>query len=793
MGRWLSDHVLSRSGWDSVCLVDVESSIPALHEAARWYAAQGYPGESAPRVTVAVPPDDERRGSILDDTGSPVRVDDPRTVVVFALPHDVLPNAVRRIVPLLHAEAGLAVVAHGMRRALAILRGGGGERAAYGLHPLFDVSARELDGATVYVAPAREPHANAHLWIVELVRELGGTLRFGSADDHDRSMTVVQAMAHQALLGFAGAVVESGIDLHDDIWAARTPLFETLFGLAVRVLDETQQPTLAGIQVSLDGTGAAGGLQDSAAQLLAAVRTGEAAAVEQRITTIRDRFSGALFDTVRGTAAAAVVAAQSKRAELARHLRSGELVGIRPLGRPDGLRVGRIVDVDPVRVTMQEVLVGPKGRAALLDGPGRANARRLGVGGKPRRTVFSLGHVELVTGAELDDDLDAWLAHIRRDVRFLVPESVAGSGVLQVVAPVAGIRGSEVVSEVVRTGQRSVVVRVEVRVDRDVDDMVEELRSQVQRAFAWPRGLSLPLVTGGGDAQPGSLGHTGPAGRPDRRTRREVTYLGPAGTFSEVAAGHLAADVGIEHPILVPADSFAAVLLAVHAGGVGVVPISSSASGLVSRAAAALLSHDGELAAGGVVDVAVRFDAYVPPDARLDEMRGAPVYSHPQALAQCHNFIRRWGLDPIPCPSTVDALTRVAGASGSGVALAAEGKGEKHGLKVAEREIDDLSGSITRFLILGRPGSFGALVGGSDPTLRSIFVGPLHAVTEHLATGAQPGASPAAYDEILSDGSGQALWVTSRDALSEIESDRRLRSLGRAPWSPRTPIVRVDT
>ena len=45
-------------------------------------------------------------------------------------------------------------------------------------------------------------------------------------------------MAHQALLGFASAVVDSGLDLQDDIWAARTPLFETLFGLAVRVLDE---------------------------------------------------------------------------------------------------------------------------------------------------------------------------------------------------------------------------------------------------------------------------------------------------------------------------------------------------------------------------------------------------------------------------------------------------------------------------------------------------------------------------------------------------------------------------
>lgn len=759
MGRWLSDHVLRHASWESVCLVDVQDSLASLREAADLYAAQPDP----PTVVVAAPPDDPGGdGAFVDEAGAVVPVGAPGTVVVFALPHAVLPNAVRRIAPLLHPDAALAVVAHGLVRALGVLAEQAGGHAAYGVHPLFDVAARGLEGETVYLAAAPEPHANAHAWLVELLRALGGTVRFGTAARHDESMAYVHAMAHQALLGFAGAVVESGLDLHDDVWAARTPLFETLFGMAVRALDESQQQTLAGVQTSLDGPRAAAALAASAQQLRAAVDAGDTDAIAAQMSRIRDRFSGALFDTVRGTAAAAVVAAQAKRAELARHMRNGELVGIRPIGRADSLRVGRIVDVDPVAVTLQEVLVGRPGRAALLDGPGRHNAARLGLGGKLRQTVFSLGHVELVTGADLDRELDSWLAHLRRDVRFLVPESVAGSGVLEVVAPVPGIRDSAVVSEVVRTGQRSVVVRVQVRVDRDVDDMVEALRSLVQRAFAWPRGLSLPLVA----------------------DHREVTYLGPAGTFSEVAAAHLAADVGMADPRLVPAESFEAVLAAVAAGGIGVLPISSSASGLVSRAAAALLAHDGELLAGGVIDVAVRFDAFVRADAHLDELRRAPVYSHPQALAQCRNFIRRWELDPVVCPSTADALRRVAEEPGPAVALAGEGKGEALGLKVAEREVDDLSGSITRFVILGRPGGFGALVGGSDPTLRSILLSDsVAAVTAALAQG------HAAYDELLSDAAGRCLWVTSRGYAAPPPG---VRLLGRAPWTPRTPLVRVE-
>ncbi len=756
MGRWLSDHLLCRAEWDSVCLVDVEPSLPALAEAAQAYAV---------RPTLAVPPD---AGGILDGNGRPVDLSAPQTVVILALPAAVLPNGIRRIVPLLAPDAALAVVSHGMVRALGAAHEQAPGRPAYGIHPLFDLTARSLDGETVYLVPGAD--GRGHQWLVELVRAHGGTVRFGEAERHDESMAIVLALTHQSLLGLAGAVAESGLDLHEDIWAVRTPLFESLFGLAVRALDEAQEQTIAGIQTSLDGASAGERLDESAARLRAALADKGSAGVQERIQAIREHFSGALFDSVRGTTAAAAVAAQSKRAELARHMRSGELVGIRPLaraGRGDGLRVGRIVDLDPVTVTLHEVLVGRRGQAALLEGPGRLNAGRLGLGGKPRQTVFSLGHVELVTGAELDRELDGWLAHLRRDVRFLVPESVAGSGVLEVVAPVPGIGESGLVSEVVRTGQRSVVVRVAVRVDHDVDDMVETLRSLVQRAFAWPRGLALPLVT-----------HS-----------REVTYLGPAGTFSEVAAGHLATDLGIEAPRLLPVESFDAVLAAVAAGGIGVLPISSSATGLVTRAAEALLRHEGELAAGGVIDVAVRFDAYIRADAHLDQLRRATVFSHPQALAQCRSFIRRWDLTPVVCASTADALRRVADSTEPAVALAGEGKGAGLGLKVAEREVDDLSGSITRFLIVGQPGAFGALVGGSDPTLRSIWLAQsLETVLAELAAG--PGA--AAYDEVLSDTAGHALWVTSRAAGIGPTSRPGLRSLGSAPWSPRTPVVRVD-
>jgi len=763
MGRWLSDHVLAPQPWESVLLVDVESAATAVAEATTAYAA-GSARAAVPSAASGL--------TALDGMPLPLgSAAADRTVVVLALPHGQLGPAVGRLEPLLDPDLGaveLVVVAQGMARALAVTRERAPGRAAYGLHPLFDVTARGLDGETAYVVPdAAAPRA--HDWLVGMLHGLGGTVRFGTAQEHDATMGLVQALAHQSLLAVATAVAESGLDLHD-VWAARTPFFETVFGMAVRALDETQQPVLASLQTSLDGPAAAAALEAASARVRAAVADGDPAAVERLIGKVREHFSGALFETVRGTAVAALGAAQSKRAALAVAMRRGELVGIRPVGRPDSLRVGRIVDVDPVEVRVEELMVGAHGRAALLDGPGRANVARLGLGGKPRVTAFRLGHVDLLTGAELEAELAAWLGEVRRDVRFLVPESVAGSGVLEVVAKAPGVGEAAVVSEVVRTGQRSVVVRVGLRVDHDVDELVETLRGLVARAFAWPQGLSLPLVS---DAAAAPV---------------EVTYLGPAGTFSEVAASHLAAALGLHAPRLVPVESFGAVLAAVEAGGVGVLPITSSASGLVTRSVEAILGHDGQLQAGGVVDVAVRFDAYARAADHLEGLRGGTVYSHPQAIAQCQGFIRRWGLTAVPCASTADALRQVATATGPALALAGEGKGAELGLKVIEREVDDLSGSITRFLTLSRPGGFGDLVGGSDPTLRSILVGrDLAEVAAHL------GAAGAAYDEVLSDAAGNVLWVTSREQPLAPDAGPvgGLRWLGRAPWSPRTPLVRV--
>ncbi|MDX6221451.1 MAG: chorismate mutase / prephenate dehydratase, partial [Frankiales bacterium] len=671
MGQWLTQHLFSQVEWDDAFLIDTAESAELL--ASRDWRL------TCPTTLGYLDPVDgslQRLGG-----GVPIAVDTEGLVVCLAVPRTALPDVVRNLVTP-DGEANLVVVAANMGQGLAAVEDHVPGRSLVTIHPLFDSSARSLEGHTVYLAGSGEPDYG---WLADAVQAAGGSLKLGTAEGHDAAMSYVQAAAHQALLVFADLVTRSGLDLQEDLWAARTPLFESLFGLATRVLDQRQEATVTDIQSALGGREIARRAQDSMTGLAAALEDGGLGAF---IEDVRQRFSGTLFDTVRNTASVAVNAAQSKRTELAHRRRTGELVGLRHRGGQSGmdnLRVGRIVDVGSTEVSFLELLVGDRGRAVLLEGPGAPNARKLGINRRPRLTSFGLGHIDVVIGEELEEQLDRSLAFLDRDVRFLVPESVAGSGVLSVVAQTRGIRDCEVVSEVVRTGQRSVVVRLAVRADNDVEEMVELLRERVQTAYAWSPGISRP-------AAPATL---------------RVNYLGPAGTFSEDAARQSVLAVGIGDAEFCAQASFDDVLDSVGATSLAVLPLTSSSSGLVSRSVTALLGCSNDLVAGGVADVAVRFDAYIITGHRLEELRGQHVYSHPQALAQCSAFIRRWGLVPVPTPSTSEAIAMLAGAEVTGVAIAGSGRAQSHpGLKVAEREVDDLSGSVTRFLIVGAPDSF---------------------------------------------------------------------------------------
>ncbi len=754
MGRWLCRHLFAAADWDHVVLLDRDPGIFAVDFGFRCACRTGVVHYEAGAEAV------EESGTVIDLSAESARV-------CLAIPQSELPRVATYLLPVLHADSIVFDTSSAKVSALATLRAVRHDVSVFGIHPLFGPTVKSMDGQTVVVCPSSAAPA-AHAWLVDLIAATGGIVELASPEQHDRVMAYVQAASHQALLAFADVIATSGHDIEGELWKLRTPVFETLLGLAARVLSPGQEETTASIELTTDGARVAAEFDLAQDRLRSAVRTDDAQSIISYIASTREAFGGTFFTTLQQASNLAVEATQVTRTQLASQRRADDVIALEHhgAGKPPRLVVGRIKELTPTTVTVEELLVGAKGHAVLADGAGLANAGRLGVSVAARRRVvrFGFAHVSIVPTSELDRVLAEWLGRVAVDVRVLVPESIAGSAVAAVCRSLEAVDAASLVAEAVRLGQREVVVRISVRADRDPTEVAQHVAARVDEAYGWPAGIVAPLVDDDVDA---------------------VAFLGPVGTFSEIAARQAAELVGRPAARLVPCEGFDDVIGSVVGGGagLGVLPIVNSSSGLVELAAAGLL-RSRRLVAGGVIDVSIRFDAYAVGDD-LQALGPSPViYSHPQAFSQCAHFIGRLGWRSVACDSTAAACAR-AGRERDGIAIAARGQAEPFGLVTVERDVGDLSGVLTRFLVLGRAGAFVENVGENDPTYRWLW---LLESDERLAP-ARRRRHGARYDEIVVGGSRLTMVVTT-SARPPAPKAKAL-PLGHLPWSPRTPIVRV--
>lgn len=723
IGRWLSDHVLATMAWDHVTLVDASEQVHTVEH------------RFAGPVT--------RTQRIVD-----VAFDGSATAVCLAVPIATLPAVTAELLPNLRSDAVVFHLANEQVRAGSFLRAQRADIALFGVHALFGLTAEQVAGQTFAVCPDAD-HPGCHRWLAEAIDGLGGLVNELTPEHHDEIMGVVQTAAHQSLLAFADVVGRSGFDLERDLWANRTPVFELLLGLASRVLAPGQEFTTASIQAADENGRIATSFSEAVARL------GETRQ-PQAVAALREPFPGTLFSRIQQAGGLAIAATQATRARIAQHRHAGELVAAQA---NDGARlhVGIVERATPTSFTLRNVLVGQPGRAALLtDAEAIANAKKLGIAGTPRSVELTLGKVRLLTSSELETALDSWLATVTRGCKFLVPEGISGASARRVVEGVVHVTGVELVSEEVRLGQREVVVRFRARSDRDIDVIERAIQARIDEVFEWPDGVVLPVVV--------------PVDR--------IGYLGPQGTFSEVAARQLARLLGAADTPRIEHADFPSLLAALEAGDVPIIvlPMTNSSSGLVDLAARTLAAANPDVVAGGVVDVPVRIDAYTATGTTFHP--GADVYTHPQVLRQCSAFIGANHLVGHECTSTADAC-RLVIAQNAGVALAGAGMELELPLELHRASVANLAGALTRFLVLARTGTFGTPP-RADVTTRSIWI----------IDGDLPPHRAARYDEVLRGPSGRSLVVSTR--ADRLMAGIGVRFVGTLPWSPRTPIVVVE-
>ncbi|MCM2676653.1 prephenate dehydratase [Alkalicoccobacillus plakortidis] len=183
----------------------------------------------------------------------------------------------------------------------------------------------------------------------------------------------------------------------------------------------------------------------------------------------------------------------------------------------------------------------------------------------------------------------------------------------------------------------------------------------------------------------------------------KVGFLGPKGTFTEMAARALFPDEE-----LVPCQTIPLSMDKVSSNELDltVVPIENTIEGSVNITLDYLIHKQRlPIIAGVTVTIAQQFLMH--PIQIEKGNQPERVLSHPQALAQCHDFLKEtYENAPVEYTnSTASAAEWLATNPAEPVAcIANELAAKEYGLTVVHKDIQDYSSNRTRFLVLGRQG-----------------------------------------------------------------------------------------
>jgi prephenate dehydratase len=177
-----------------------------------------------------------------------------------------------------------------------------------------------------------------------------------------------------------------------------------------------------------------------------------------------------------------------------------------------------------------------------------------------------------------------------------------------------------------------------------------------------------------------------------------VGYLGPAGTYSEEALRASAPD-GIEE---VPLPTIYDAVMAVHDGDVdrAVVPIENALEGAVSVTLDTLALDATDVRIVAEVVHPIHHCVVAARELELGDVRR--VVSHPQATAQCRNFLRTRlaSAEVVVAPSTADAVMSVRDSAEPVVALGSRLAAELYGCRILVADVEDHPDNVTRFVWL---------------------------------------------------------------------------------------------
>ena len=176
----------------------------------------------------------------------------------------------------------------------------------------------------------------------------------------------------------------------------------------------------------------------------------------------------------------------------------------------------------------------------------------------------------------------------------------------------------------------------------------------------------------------------------------KVAYSGVEGAFAHIAAGRIFPDCN-----RISFRDFKSAYDAVVKGeaDVAVLPIENSYAGEVGKTIDLIFS--GNLFINGIYELEIHQNLLGVKDATVDDIKR--VTSHPQALGQCHDYIKFRGFEVEEASNTAIAAKTVAQMNDKALgAIASVETAEIYGLKVLEANINKSGENTTRFAVLSK-------------------------------------------------------------------------------------------
>lgn len=180
----------------------------------------------------------------------------------------------------------------------------------------------------------------------------------------------------------------------------------------------------------------------------------------------------------------------------------------------------------------------------------------------------------------------------------------------------------------------------------------------------------------------------------------KVAFQGEMGAYSESAIYEFFGQIA--QPI--PCKRFSDVFRSVESGetNFGVVPIENSIEGSVTQVYDLFLEYD--LKVCGEVVLKIVHCLITNPGVNLDSIK--VIFSHPQALGQCRNFLERLKCELISTYDTAGSVKMIKERSMTdAAAIASERAARIYDMEILIKDVADNPNNYTRFFVLSKSDS----------------------------------------------------------------------------------------